>query len=83
MEDEAATGARSAAPPAGRLLAACAGRGFEARRDRALILLLLDSGGRRAEIAGMRLGDVNEDQRCRCQAPPADRSVLTQFPRTL
>src|SRR6266545_662747 len=42
-----------------RLLATCAGRDFEARRDRALILLLLDSGGRRAEIAGMRLGDVN------------------------
>jgi site-specific recombinase XerD len=42
-----------------RLLATCAGRDFEARRDRALILLLLDTGGRRAEIAGMRLGDVN------------------------
>jgi len=35
-----------------RLLATCAGRDFEARRDRALILLLLDSGGRRAEIGG-------------------------------
>ena len=42
-----------------RLLATCAGRDVEARRDRALILLLLDSGGRRAEIAGMQLGDVN------------------------
>jgi site-specific recombinase XerD len=42
-----------------RLLATCAGRDFEARRDRALILLLLDTGGRRAEIGGMRLGDVN------------------------
>jgi integrase len=42
-----------------RLLATCAGRGFEARRDRALVLLLLDSGGRRAEIAGMRVDDVN------------------------
>jgi site-specific recombinase XerD len=42
-----------------RLLAACAGRDFEARRDRALILLLLDTGGRLAEIAGMRLGDLN------------------------
>src|SRR6266508_1708238 len=41
-----------------RLLATCAGRDFEARRDRALILLLLDAGGR-AEIGGMRLGDVN------------------------
>ena len=42
-----------------RLLAACAGRDFEARRDRALILLLLDTGGRLAEVAGMRLGDLN------------------------
>jgi integrase/recombinase XerC len=42
-----------------RLLATCAGRDFEARRDRALNLLLLDTGGRRAEIGGMRLGDVN------------------------
>jgi site-specific recombinase XerD len=42
-----------------RLLATCAGRDFEARRDTAIIRLLLDSGGRRAEIAGMRLGDVN------------------------
>jgi site-specific recombinase XerD len=42
-----------------RLLKTCEGRGFEARRDRALILLLLDTGGRRAEIGGMRLGDVN------------------------
>jgi site-specific recombinase XerD len=42
-----------------RLLATCAGRDFEARRDRAIILLLLDTGGRLAEIAGMRLGDLN------------------------
>jgi integrase/recombinase XerC len=37
-----------------RLLATCAGRDSEARRDRALILLLLDTGGRLAEVAGMR-----------------------------
>jgi site-specific recombinase XerC len=42
-----------------RLLVVCGGKHFEARRDRALILLLLDSGGRRAEIAGMRLDDVD------------------------
>jgi site-specific recombinase XerD len=42
-----------------RLLATCDGKGFEARRDRALILLLLDSGGRRAEIGDMRTGDVD------------------------
>jgi site-specific recombinase XerD len=42
-----------------RLLATCAGKDFEARRDRALILLLLDTGGRRAEVAGMRTGDLD------------------------
>jgi site-specific recombinase XerD len=42
-----------------RLLATCAGKDFEARRDRALILLLLDTGGRRAEIAGLRTGDLD------------------------
>ena len=42
-----------------RPLATSAGRDFEARRDRALILLLLDTGGRRAEIAGMRVGDLD------------------------
>ena len=42
-----------------RLLATCAGRDFEARRDRALILLLLDTGGRLAEVAGMRLGGLD------------------------
>jgi site-specific recombinase XerD len=42
-----------------RLLGTCAGKDFEARRDRALILLLLDTGGRRAEIAGMRMGDLD------------------------
>ena len=42
-----------------RLLASCAGRGFEAHRDRALILPLLDTGGRLTEIAGMWLGDLN------------------------
>src|SRR4051812_4384354 len=34
-----------------RLLAVCAGRDFKARRDTALIMLLLDSGGRLTEIS--------------------------------
>jgi site-specific recombinase XerD len=44
-----------------RLFAACAGPGFEARRDTALIMLLLDTGARRAEMVGLRLADVDLD----------------------
>jgi site-specific recombinase XerC len=38
-----------------------AGWDFEARRDTALILLLVDVGPRRAEIAGMRVSDLDFD----------------------
>jgi integrase/recombinase XerC len=44
-----------------RLLETCAGRDFEARRDTALILLLVDVGPRHAEVAGMRLTDLDFD----------------------
>jgi site-specific recombinase XerD len=44
-----------------RLFQACAGKGFEARRDTALIMLLLDTGARRAEMAGLKLTDVDLD----------------------
>jgi integrase/recombinase XerC len=42
-----------------RLLAACAGKGFEARRDAAIIMLLLDTGARRAELADLQLAHVD------------------------
>jgi site-specific recombinase XerC len=38
-----------------RLFAACAGKDFEARRDTAMIMLLLDSGARRAELVGLQV----------------------------
>ncbi len=44
-----------------RLLDVCTGRDFEARRDTALILVLLDAGPRRAEVAAMRVEDVDFD----------------------
>ena len=44
-----------------RLFAVCAGSGFEARRDTALIMLLLDTGARRAEMVGLKLTDVDLD----------------------
>jgi site-specific recombinase XerD len=44
-----------------RLFRACAGNTFEARRDTALLMLLLDTGARRDEMAGLRLADVDLD----------------------
>jgi site-specific recombinase XerD len=44
-----------------RLLAVCAGKGFEARRDTAIITLLLDTGARSGEFAGLKLADVDFD----------------------
>jgi site-specific recombinase XerD len=42
-----------------RLFKVCAGNTFEARRDTALLMLLLDTGARRDELAGLRLDDVD------------------------
>jgi site-specific recombinase XerC len=44
-----------------RLLATCAGKGFEDRRDTALILLPVDVGPRRAELMGLKVTDVDFD----------------------
>jgi integrase len=46
-----------------RLLKTCEGRDFTNRRDTVIILLLVDTGMRRAECAGMTLDDVDLDQR--------------------
>jgi integrase len=42
-----------------RLLKACEGKDFYARRDAAIVRLLLDTGMRRAEIAGIRVEDID------------------------
>jgi site-specific recombinase XerD len=44
-----------------KLLKACSGTDFEARRDTAIISLLLDTGVRRSELAGLTLGDLDLD----------------------
>jgi site-specific recombinase XerD len=44
-----------------RLFQACAGTSFEARRDTALIMLLLDTGARRDEMIGLTLDDLDLD----------------------
>jgi len=46
-----------------RLLKACEGRDFTSRRDTAVILLLVDTGMRRAECVRMSIDDVDLDQR--------------------
>ena len=42
-----------------RLVAACAGNTFEDRRDRALLLVFIDSGARLAEVAGITRDDLD------------------------
>jgi site-specific recombinase XerD len=44
-----------------RLLRACEGQDFDARRDTAIIRLFLDTGMRRGELAGLTVGDLDLD----------------------
>jgi integrase len=44
-----------------KLLKACEGKDLAARRDTAIIRLLLDTGMRRGELAGLRIDDVDFD----------------------
>jgi site-specific recombinase XerD len=44
-----------------KLCKVCGGRGFEARRDLALVRLLADSGMRRGEVAGLTVDDLHLD----------------------
>ena len=45
-----------------RLLGACEGKGFEERRDMAIVRLFLDNGMPLAELANLRLQDLDLDQ---------------------
>jgi len=47
-----------------RLLKACDGSEFADRRDHAMIRLLIDCGLRRAELAGVQVGDVDFEHEC-------------------
>jgi integrase/recombinase XerC len=56
-----------------QLLKSCEGRDCTSRRDTAVILLLVDTGMRRAKCVGMTLHDVDLDQRIVwCWARAAD-----------
>jgi site-specific recombinase XerD len=44
-----------------RLLKTCEGRDFDSRRDMAILRLLIDTGLRRAELAGLKMEDVDLD----------------------
>ena len=43
----------------GRMLDACKGTGFEARRDMALLRFYFDTGARLSELAGLKLADLD------------------------
>jgi integrase/recombinase XerC len=58
-----AAGRRGSSEHLTRLLRTCEGRDFTSRRNTAIILLLVDTGMRRAECAGMTLDDLDLDQR--------------------
>jgi site-specific recombinase XerC len=44
-----------------RLLATCAGRTFDERRDQAILRLFFDGGVRLSELTGLKLADVDRD----------------------
>src|SRR5581483_7989992 len=44
-----------------RLLKTCDGKDFDSRRDMAILRLLIDTGLRRAELAGLKVADVDFD----------------------
>ncbi|OHV46668.1 hypothetical protein BBK14_02055 [Parafrankia soli] len=45
------------------LVGVCKGRDFRSRRDEAIIRTFVDSGGRRAEVAGLRLEHVDQTRK--------------------
>lgn len=45
------------------IVAVCKGKDFRSRRDEAIIRVFVDSGGRRAEVAGLRLDDVDQTRK--------------------
>jgi site-specific recombinase XerD len=44
------------------LLATCSGTSFADRRDLAILLVFIDTGARRSEVAGLRVDDIDPDR---------------------
>jgi len=63
------------------ILNACAGTDFDARRDTAIIRLLLDTGMRRAELAGLKLDDIDLDQQVAIVPRAVDRGPVRSATR--
>lgn len=61
------------------LLKACEGTDFDARRDMALLRLLMDSGMRRGECAGLQVSDVDFDHDVTVVMGKARRSRAVPF----
>lgn len=74
-----------------RLLGTCSGSTFNDRRDAAIIRLLLDTGLRRAELAGLTLDDLDPDNQIlsvqgkggRVRVVPYGRKAATALDRYL
>jgi site-specific recombinase XerD len=64
-----------------KLLAVCAGKAFEDRRDLALLRLLIDTGLRRAEATGLKLDDLDLDQNLVVVLGKGGRPRLVPFGR--
>jgi site-specific recombinase XerD len=61
------------------LIRACEGKTFTDRRDMAIVRLLLDTGMRRAEIAGLRMGDLDFEHHTAVIVGKGDRERIVSF----
>ncbi|MGH9048342.1 MAG: tyrosine-type recombinase/integrase [Acidimicrobiia bacterium] len=67
-----------------RIFEACKGRDFEARRDTAIVRLLISTGARVGELAGLRVEDLDLDGRVAYATGKGNRArVLPLLPKTI
>ncbi len=61
------------------LLAVCAGKDFAQRRDAAMLRLMIDTGARRSEVAGMLLAELDMDDQAIPVVGKGNRPALLFF----